>query len=208
MGVVSDPGVSVQGGRPFAGIYRPHWETPHRSISVSVRTQGETSALIPAVRDAVTALDPNLPLYDVATLDDALDDLFVVPRTFGILFGVFGVAALILAVVGLYGVIAFSVNRRARELGVRRALGASPAKILWTTFRDGLGPLTLGLALGIGLGWLLAPLLGVFLFGSDPRDPLVFSLIPLILASAAGFGLWIPSRRASKTDPMAVLRTE
>jgi putative ABC transport system permease protein len=208
VGVVEDPGVSVREGNPFWGIYLPFWEAPLSTIRLAVRVRGEPNQMVPLVREAVAALDPNLPFHEVSTLDEMLDRAHIAERTFGILFGVFGVAALILAVVGLYGVIAFSVNRRARELGVRRALGASPSKILWTTFSDGLGPLALGLALGIGLGWLLAPLLGEALFGSDPRDPLVFGLIPLLLASAAGLGLWIPSKRASKTDPMAALRTE
>jgi len=208
VGVVEDPGVSVREGNPFWGIYLPFWEAPLSTIRLAVRTRGETSAMVPLVREAVAALDPNLPFHEVSTLGEMLDRAHIAERTFGILFGVFGVAALILAVVGLYGVIAFSVNRRSRELGVRRALGASPATILWTTFRDGLGPLALGLALGIGLGWLLAPLLGEALFGADPQDPLIFSLVPLLLASAAGLGLWIPSRRASKADPMTVLRTE
>jgi putative ABC transport system permease protein len=208
VGVVEDPGVSVREGNPFWGIYLPFWEAPLSTIRLAVRVRGEPNQMVPLVREAVAALDPNLPFHEVSTLDEMLDRAHLAERTFGILFGVFGVAALILAAVGLYGVIAFSVNRRARELGVRRALGASPSKILWTTFSDGLGPLALGLALGIGLGWLLAPLLGEALFGSDPRDPLVFGLIPLLLASAAGLGLWIPSKRASKTDPMAALRTE
>ena len=208
VGVVGDAGVSVWEGEPHVGIFLPFWEAPLRTIRLAVRTPGEASPMTSSIREVVAALDPNLPLVEASTLNEALRHLHIAERTFGILFGVFGVAALLLAVVGLYGVVAFSVNRRARELGVRRALGASPAKILWTTFGDGLGPLALGLALGIGLGWLLAPLLGEALFGSDPQDPLVFSLIPLLLASAASLGLWIPSKRASRADPMTVLRTE
>jgi putative ABC transport system permease protein len=208
VGVIQDQGVSVREGRPYPGIFLPLWDEPLTMIRMAVRTHGKTTLVTPAVREVLAALDPNLPFHEVSTLQADLDHLNIAERTFGILFGVFGISALILAVVGLYGVIAFSVNRRARELGVRRALGASPKKILWTTFGDGLGPLGLGLALGIGLAWLLAPLLGEALFGSDPQDPLVFSLIPLTLALASGLGLWIPSRRASRTDPMMVLRTE
>ena len=208
VGVVSDPGVSVRQGEPFAGIFMPFWETPWRAIRLGVRTNGEATAMVSEVAKVLAALDPNLPFHDVATLDDALSRVFLPQRTFGILFAAFGLAALILAAVGLYGVIAFSVNRKAREMGVRRALGASPRDILWGTFRTGLLPLGLGLLVGVGLGLLIAPFLGEALFGSDPRDPLVFSVVPLLLAAVAGLGLWIPSRRASKVDPMMALRSE
>ena len=208
IGVVEDPGVSVRQGDHFAGIYQPFWDTPYRTIRLSIRTQGEMAGTAASVREALGALDPNIPFHEVGTLQEALDAAHLPERVFAILFGIFGVAALVLAVVGLYGVIAFSVNRRARELSVRRAVGASPGEILWTTFRDGLFPLGVGLILGLGLAWLIAPLLGEALFGSDARDPLVFSLVPLLLASAAALGLWIPSRRASNADPMVALRTE
>lgn len=208
IGVVEDPGVSVRQGAHFAGIYQPFWDKPDRTIRLSIRTQGEMAGMAASVREVLGTLDPNLPFHEVGTLQASLDAAHLAERVFAILFGIFGVAALVLAVVGLYGVVAFSVNRRARELSVRRAVGASPREILWATFRDGLVPLGSGLILGLGLAWLMAPLLGEALFGSDARDPLVFSLVPLLLASAAVLGLWIPSRRASNADPMVALRTE
>lgn len=208
IGVVEDPGVSVRQGAHFAGIYQPFWDTPYRTIRLSVRAQGEMAGMVTSIREVLGTLDPNIPFHGVGTVQGALDEAHLPERVFAILFGIFGAAALVLAVVGLYGVMAFSVNRRARELSVRRAVGASPEEILWTTFRDGLLPLGLGLVLGLGLAWLIAPLLGEALFGSDPRDPLVFSLVPLLLTTAATVGLWIPSRRASRADPMVALRTE
>jgi predicted permease len=208
VGVVDDADVSVRLGDRFAGIFLPFWELPWRTVRLAVRTQREAGALAAAVREVLRDLDPNLPFHEVETLESALDRVFLPQRTFGILFAVFGLSGLLLAAVGLYGVIAFSVNRRSREIGVRRALGASPGDILWRTFKDGLTPVVLGLALGLGLGLLLAPSLGEALFGSDPQDPVVFGLIPVLLMAVAGLGLWIPSRRASKVDPMAALRSE
>ncbi len=208
VGVVEDPGVSVRHAGHHAGIYHPFWDTPYRTIRLSIRTQGELGGMAASVREVLGTLDPNLPFHEVGTLEGTLEDAHLAERVFAILFGIFGVSALILAVVGLYGVIAFSVNRRARELSVRRAVGASPPEILWTTFKDGLSPLAIGLILGVSLAWLLAPLLGEALFSSDARDPLVFGLVPALLATAAAFGLWIPSRRASRADPMVALRTE
>jgi predicted permease len=208
IGVVDDMGVSVRHGRPFSGIYLPFSDSPWDAVRLAVRTGGETTAIATPVRGVVRSLDANLPFHEVSTLEDVLTRAHVAERTFGILFAAFGLAALVLAAVGLYGVIAFSVNRRAREIGVRRALGASPGHILWRTFRDGLTPVGLGLAVGIGLGLLLAPSLGEALFGSDPRDPVVFGLIPVLLVTVAGLGLWIPSRRASRVDPMSALRSE
>ena len=191
----------------MAGMFLPIWDSSGRGFSVAVKT-GTPTAVLPRMLESIAQVDPNLPVRDLATLRETLRAEHGPERVFAALFGAFGSIALALAVVGLYGVVAFGVNQRAREFGVRRALGASSADIQWWTVRSGMLPLAIGLVLGMGIAWLLAPSMVDMLFGTDPHDPRLFAVVPGALAAAAAMGLWAPARRAAQMDPMAVLRSE
>jgi len=207
IGVVNDPGVMVWKGKPSEGVYLPDWDMRSRAVRFAARVRPSES-LITEVLAAVGEIDPDLPVYDTQLLSDFLIAENRPERMFAVIFGAFGLIAMTLAVVGLYGVVAFGVNQRVREIGVRKALGARGREIGWWTIQGGVVPLTSGLVLGVGIAWLVAPTLGELLFGADPHDPVMFSVVPLVLTFTAGCGLWLPARSAVRVDPASVLRAE
>jgi putative ABC transport system permease protein len=158
------------------------------------------------VRDAVLGVDADLPIYFVQTLRKAIDDQNWFYMIFGSLFMTFGGAALFLAAVGLYGVMATSVSQRTREMGVRMALGAEQKDVLGLVMKQGLLQLAVGLVLGLGLAVGVSNLLQMLLFEVNPRDPLTFVSIGLVLTGAAAAACLVPARRATRVDPMHALR--
>jgi len=207
IGVVEDPGVIVREGKGAEGVFLPSWDSRSAATMLAIRVRSSSPALTD-VLETIHAIDPNLPFSEAALLSDVLLAENRPERVFALIFGSFGLIALALAVVGLYGVVAFSVSQRVREIGVRRAVGARSREIHWWTVRSGLVPLLFGLGAGVAVAWMLAPSMGELLFGTDPRNPYMFTAVPMILLAAAGLGLWFPARRAVRVDPMSVLRTE
>jgi putative ABC transport system permease protein len=191
-----------------AGLYTPIAQSPLRFASLAVRTAGAPMALAPAVREQVAALDPDLPLYWVRTLTQTIEATNWHFGLFGSLFSVFGGAALFLAVVGLYGVMAFSVSRRTQEIGLRRALGASRPRVLMMVLRQGAWQIGAGLSAGVLLAGGLSRMLVLLLYGVEPWDAGVFALVLTALAAAAGLACLIPALRAARVDPMVALRYE
>jgi ABC-type antimicrobial peptide transport system permease subunit len=163
---------------------------------------------VATLRDIVSELDPDVPLYQEGRLDKALAQASTGEKVFGGLFTFFGLAALLLSVVGLVGVLGFSVSRRTRELGIRVALGSRPASILWLVLRDGVLQLFLGLGLGLGIAALAAPQFGEALFEQRPYDPSVYAIIALVLIVAGALAAIVPARRALGVSPMTALRSE
>ena len=161
----------------------------------------------PPVRATVAALDPDLPIYFVRTLADGIREENWFFRVFGFLFMVFGLASLLLAAVGLYGVMAFSVSRRTQEVGVRMALGARAAQVLRLVFRQGASQLAAGLAIGLLLSLGFSRLMADFLFRVEPWDPAIFLAIALVLAAAGAFACLVPAQRAARVSPMVALRS-
>jgi ABC-type antimicrobial peptide transport system permease subunit len=153
-------------------------------------------------------VDADIPLYWVDTLDARIDESTWFYTVFGTLFMVFGVAALFLASVGLYGVMSFSVSRRTSEVGIRMALGARADQVLSLILRQGLGQIALGLALGLGLAVLLARGVRILLFQVSPSDPLVFASIAALLGLTGLVASLVPARRATRVDPLVALRSE
>jgi ABC-type antimicrobial peptide transport system permease subunit len=149
-----------------------------------------------------------MPIYFVRTLEDSLLQGAWAFRVFGALFMAFGFSALFLATVGLYGVMAFSVRQRTQEIGVRMALGAAGSAVLAMFMRQGLWQIGIGLTLGIGIGAGLSRLMESMLFRVEPWDPVVFSTIAIVLATAALVACLIPARRAMRVDPLVALRYE
>ena len=177
-----------------------------RTMSAVVRTEGPPLALAGELRRTVTELDANLPVYQVGSLAQGIEQATWAFGLFGSLFTIFGASALFLAAVGLYGVMSFSVNQRRQELGVRMALGAGPGTILRMVLRKGFWQLGVGMGVGLGLGYLMAKQLSVVTFGVDSGDPVVYGLIVVTLGLAGFVATVLPARSATRANPVEAMR--
>ena len=187
-------------------LYIPVAQDESSSTNLFVRTSGDASALSTVIRDAIRSVDPLLPAPDVVTMDAATSVVLLPQRVAAAVTGVMGVLGLILAVVGLYGVVAYTVSQRAREIGVRMALGADRANVLRLILRDGMRLVVIGVGIGMFLAIGITRVMASFLFGVSPLDPLVFAVIPLGLGAAALVASYLPARRAAATNPIEALR--
>jgi predicted permease len=211
VGIAPALGTVAGTGDRYAGtdaVYVPLAQSEWRNVAVAARTTADATALVSTLRRIVEDLDPDVPLYQEGRLDVTLAQASVGEKVFGGLFTFFGLSALILAVVGLVGVLAFSVGRRTRELGIRMALGSRPASILWLVLRGGLVQLLMGLAIGLVLAAVAAPQFGEALFDQQPHDPTVYMLIAGVLIVAGAVAAVVPARRALAVSPMTALRAE
>jgi predicted permease len=211
VGIAPPLGTVAGTGDQYTGtdaVYVPLDQSDWANVAIAARTTGDATALVSTLRDVVAELDPDVPLYQEGRLDVTLARASVGEKVFGGLFTFFGVSALILAIVGLVGVLAFSVGRRTRELGIRMALGGRPASILWLVLRGGLIQLLTGLAIGLALAAVAAPQFGDALFQQQPHDPTVYGVIGLVLIAAGALAAVVPARRALRVSPMTALRAE
>jgi putative ABC transport system permease protein len=156
----------------------------------------------------VQSLDASLPLYNLQTLAQQKNGSLYTERLAAALLTLFGSLAMVLAAIGLYGVLLFAVTARTREMGIRLSQGAQPRDLLTLVIGQGMQLTLIGLILGVGASFALTRLLARLLFGVSPTDPLTFALIPLLLASVAVLACWIPARRATRMDPLTALRYE
>ncbi|HKG92900.1 MAG TPA: ABC transporter permease [Gemmatimonadaceae bacterium] len=208
VGVAPDLYASGPNNREPDGIYVPMAQAPQRFLSIALRTRGDPLALSATVRQVVTDIDSDLPIYNVKSLAGAIDGETWFYDVFGAVFMVFGFVALFLAAVGLYGVMAFSVGRRTREIGIRSALGAQGRDVLGLILRQGLAQIGLGLLLGVSLAAALSHFMAMLLFQVEPRDPAVFAAVIVTLFLTGVAACLIPARRAARVDPMVALRIE
>ncbi|MEX2000371.1 MAG: ABC transporter permease [Gemmatimonadales bacterium] len=200
-GIEQDPGDTD-------GFYMPLAQADFRFMSIMLHTAGDPMQMTATVRDEVLRIDADLPIYFVSRLDaSVLQDVWFF-NVFGILFMVFGAAALFLGGVGLYGVMSFTVGRRTQEMGIRMALGASTRSILALVLKQGMWQLGIGLTLGLGIAALLSNGLQIVLFQVEPFDPVIFVLVSLVLFLSGTLATLIPARRATRVDPMVALRYE
>ncbi len=210
VGVVPD--LWMQGvGNPVDspdGFYVPIQQTDARFMSILARGPANPMSLTAAVRDAVASVHADTPIYFVDTLRGRVDENTWAFRVFGALFMVFGAAALFLAAVGLYGVMAFSVSRRTAEVGIRMALGAEAGQVLGLVLRQGLGQVLIGVVLGLGLAILISRGMELMLFEVSPNDPGVFALVSAVLVGTGLLASAVPARRATRVDPVVALRSE
>ncbi len=176
--------------------------------SVLVRSAGNPAALAAAVRQQIHSLDPDLAIFHSQTMEEHLRDALFLPRLAGSLFGIFGVTGLLLAAVGLYGVMSHSVSRRTREIGIRLALGAQTGEVSRLVVRQGMTLAIVAIALGLAAAWAVARFSASFLYGVKPHDTATFTVVPLFLAAIAFLACWLPSRRATRVDPLTALRHE
>jgi predicted permease len=176
--------------------------------TVVVRSAGDAAGLASAVRGEIRALDPTLAVFNIETMEEHLRGALFLPRLAGTLFGVFGVAGLLLAAVGLYGVMNYLVSRRTREIGIRMALGAQPAGVQRLVVWQGMALTLIAVVLGLGAAFAVTKLFTSILYGVRPHDLLTFTVVPVFLAGVAVLACWIPSRRAARVDPLVALRYE
>ena len=179
-----------------------------RRFNLIVRAQAEPLDLVPAVRSEVSKLDDQLPLYNVSTMQGAVDQTLSVRRFALWLLGIFAAVALLLAVSGIYGVLAHSVAQRTHEIGVRMALGAARGDVLRLVFAQGGKMAAAGIGFGLLASYLMTQFLRTLLYGVKPTDPLTFVAVALLLLVTVLVACWIPARRASRVDPMIALRSE
>jgi putative ABC transport system permease protein len=187
-------------------LQRPQWWQVS-SLSIVVRSRNQPQALVPAMRVAVGALRPDVPLR-FRTLDEVFSSSLDQRRFILSLFGVFVAVALLIAAIGIYGVMSYAVTQRTQEIGIRMALGAQAADVLRMALGQGMRLAMTGVALGLLLAFALTRLMKSLLFGVEATDPLTFTAIPMLLMIVALLACLIPARRATKVDPMVALRCE
>jgi predicted permease len=206
VGIVAD---SLYEG-PREGVHRqvfvPNWG--NNSAAFYVRTTSASSSAHSVIRNEVRKLDASMPVYEVKTLEGQLDETLLTDRLVALLAAGFGLLATVLASIGLYGVMAFVVARRRKELGIRMALGAQPGTVIWLVMKEVLILLSIGLAVGIPSALALGRLVSTQLYGIQPHDPAIAAATMLLLAGVSAAAGLIPAHRASRIDPIMALRYE
>ncbi len=208
VGIVRNSKYASLNEGPRAIAYLPLSQNHETGVTLYVRTAGSPAALAATTRHEIQALEPNLPVPDIQTMADTVGTSLYAARMGAALLTVFGVLALLLAAIGIYGVLAFSTARRTRELGIRLALGADARRVFGLVLREGLVLVTIGIAIGLGLAFASGRGVRTFLYGVGAHDPLTFVGVTLALALVAMAACAIPARRAMRVDPMVALRTD
>jgi predicted permease len=191
-----------------ATIYLPSPQMPDGVANFAVRTASPTAVIFPAIRDAVREIDPTLPVINLRTQEEQIDRLSAQERLLAQLSGFFGVAALVLACIGLYGLMSYAVLRRTGEIGLRMALGALPAHVLRMILRESLVLVAIGILAGIAAALGATRWISMQLFGLSTGDPLTYAIVIAVLIAVALLAALLPARRASRVDPMVALRAE
>jgi len=208
VGVVRNTVENNFGEEPQPVAYLPLTQNYSPAAIILVRTSGRPEAVISNVRSQVQQLDSNLALTNVQTIGEVIDQGLWAPRMGAALLAVFGGLALILAIIGVYGVLSYSVNQQTREIGIRMAMGAQTGRVLRLVVGQGMRLACAGLILGLLVAFAAMRVLGSLLFGVSSHDPLTFVGVSLVLALAAVLACYIPARRATKVDPIIALRYE
>jgi putative ABC transport system permease protein len=193
---------------PDPVAYVPYRTDPQRFVFLVVRGQGDPAALTSLVREQMRAIEPDLPVFGILTLDQMLAQLRFSFRVFGSMFGIFAVIALVLSAVGLYAVTAYSVSQRTQEIGVRMALGAQSQQVLWLVMGRALLQLAIGLPIGIAGAFAVGQLMQSVLAQTSGRDPLTIAAIAVVMGVVSLAACFWPARRATRLDPVAALRNE
>jgi predicted permease len=208
IGVVKDAKYRNLGEKPQPMAYYSYTQHNWYLGNFEVRYSGEPSAIVSAVRQAIKEVNRNLPIAEVATFSEHVDRSLVQQKLIARLSGFFGLLALLLAAIGLYGVISYSVTQRTREIGIRMSLGAERRNVLRLVLGQGAKLALIGVLAGLGASWALTRWIESLLFGVSPTDRITFVMIALLLMAVALLACYIPARRATKVDPMVALRCE
>ena len=208
VGVVSDIRDVSLAKAPGPVMYVPFAQAPFWGGEVVVKSRLSMPAVVAAIRTETHGIDSSLPITDIESFPEAISTSLAWPRFRTLLLGGFGGMALLLAAIGIYGVVSFSVSRRRREIGVRMTMGASPANVRRLILKESAWLAFLGLGMGIPAALALTHFFSALLFGIAPDDPLTFAAVALVLASVTLAAAYVPARRAARTDPMEALRSE
>ena len=208
VGVVADVRAFGASEAPPSTIYLPLFQVPISDLSLLVRSTAPAPLIINGARTAIKEADADLPVFDVATMTEVVAESVAQPRFYAILLGSFAGIALIIAALGIYGVISYAVSQRTRELGIRIALGAQRERVLRLVIQQGLTLTLLGIAIGVIGAYALTRLISTLLYGVAPADPLTFALVSAVFVAVALVASYVPARRAAMVDPIIAMRAE
>jgi len=208
VGVVGDVRNRSLNSASRQAYYVPQTQTPFSQMTMVVRTANDPHGLIPVVTRVVGSMDRDLPVFSIKTMDEYLAASVAAPRFNSTLLGIFAAVALVLTIVGLYGVMSYSVAQRTNEIGIRMALGAQTRDVLRLIVAQGFKLVLAGLLIGLAGAFALSRLVASLLFGVGTRDPLTFATVAVLLGLVSILACYIPARRATKVDPLKALRYE
>jgi len=208
IGVVADVKNDDFEEQANASVYLPYAQHVWGTMNIVVQSSQDVTQLAPAVRSEVRALDPNIPVYQLKTVAEMIDERISPNRLLTYIFGVFAVVALLLAAIGIYGVMSYAVTQQTNEIGIRMALGAQGLDILKLVLRNGMTLALVGVAIGLPAAFVLTRLLANFLFSVTPTDAFTFAAVSTCLTGVALYACYVPARRATKVDPLKALRHE
>jgi putative ABC transport system permease protein len=208
VGVVNDLHYSWIVKENVPTLYRSYRQSPPSYTTLVLRTDGDPLKFVSAARAQIAAVDPNLPIYNVKSMDKAITESIIGIAYVATMMTVLGVIALVLASVGVFGVMSYSVSERAHEIGIRMSLGAQTRDVLSLVLRAGMLMTLLGLAIGLPIAFVLARTMSSLLFNVQTADPISFIVLPLTLLTVAALACYLPARRAAQMDPLEALRHE
>jgi putative ABC transport system permease protein len=208
VGVVEDGRYYTLGEEPQTFIYLPFAQNYFGAMTLHLRTKGEASAVLAALRREMRALDPNLPLTNVMPMTEAISFSLIPLRLAATIVGVLGIIGLLLAAIGIYGVVSYSVSSRTREIGIRMALGAQVSDVLRVMMKQGIILTAIGIVVGLAAAFVLTRFLSSLLYNVSATDPLIFAAVAILLLAVSLIACYVPARRALRVDPMHSLRHE
>ncbi|PYR42823.1 MAG: hypothetical protein DMF93_04760 [Acidobacteria bacterium] len=208
VGVVGDVKHYGLDGEPRAELFMPAWQQPLNGMALVIRTASDPQAFVDSIRREILAIDAEQPIYDASAMVDVVSRSVFLPRISMLLVGAFALSALLLAVVGIYGVVSYTVAQRTRELGLRMALGADAGATVRLVMSRSLWLIGAGTLCGLVASAALARLIAGLLYATGPFDPVVFASVSLLLGAAGAIATMIPARRATRVDPIVALRVE
>ncbi|HET9326579.1 MAG TPA: ABC transporter permease [Candidatus Eisenbacteria bacterium] len=208
VGVVGDVTQHIEGKKPPCHVYTPHQQEPLQTVTIVAKYDGDAAAMTAAMRRVVQSQDADMPLYDVRTMEEAIHRALWENRIWASLMTVFASLALIIAAVGIYGVMAYSVAQRTQEIGIRMALGAARNDVLRLVVTQAMRLTVIGVGIGLAGAYAVTRLMASVLFGVSATDPPTFIGVTVILGLSAVIAAWLPAERATRVDPMVALRSE